>query len=748
MLGNHIGIGAGLGVLDGTEVADLGILVQRNRRHALLGALGHGCLTLGSQRHGKGIRCYPVASGDLLLHLKSVFHLRGLHAIDIGEACLRCLSDGALLGVRLVGNCKSVLTRHEIALGVKLLHLVASAHGHGNRHGAAGLKRNGVTALDLSTYIGAVGAAGTASIRKGTGQRHCAIGLVEQHLKGECLVGRDNAFGGRDRLAQRQAAVRHLVGSGVGLDGRVVADRHRRLVGDAARSATALKRVLGHANLKLNRAPLACGNILQRPGKVAVIVLGAGILMVAGEFHKLGSRGNGIGNRHRGKCALSVLVADGVGELIAQPNARPLRILSVVLGLLGHVIGRGAGIALVVNRYGSFVLNGADRTLDVLHGVLGNLDAHAHRTVAARGLLTQVPSKQLAARGALIGILALKGLEHDARGKLVVHGHEGIGLGIGPVDGIDVGVAHREQLPVDVHIGLRDRTDRLDLIARIVEDDLAVLGTVAIDHLGRQRAVVVVGHLEQHPARRGRVHGTHARGQVGQALLCHQVKAVGSGVVGIVALGGNAIVDGTGKVNRLLLSSTGSIAKLKVNLTKVDRSGTVIARLGLTLIPPYELAVGLLGIQVKRILASLNLVAGVHYLLGSKTVECSSRDIAVGEEHLGLDGTVLGAISLCIIGIFDIVGVKMLDGSLGIERAVVAILNRNLYRPIGGVVCIAALVTLIFDDLVDKRLTRIFRRKGQATQNTGVGRAIGLRLIVCHGKLALIRAQQLVELFD
>ena len=283
-----------------------------------------------------------------------------------------------------------------------------------------------------------------------------------------------------------------------------------------------------------------------------------------------------------------------------------------------------------------------------------------------------------------------------------------------------------------------------------MENDLAVLGTIAIGHLGRKVTVVVVGHLEQHAARRGRIHGTNAIWQVGQALLCHQVKAVGSGVVGIVALGGNAIVDGTGKVNRLLLSSTGSIAKLKVNLTKVDRSGAVLTRLGLTLIHLFERAVGPLRIQVNRILASLDLVAGVHYLLGSKTVECSSRDIAVGEEHLGLGGTVLGAISLCIIGIFDIVGVKMLDGSLGIERAVVAILNRNLYRPIGGVVCIAALVTLIFDDLVDKRLTRIFRRKGQTAQNTGMGRAIGLRLIVCNDKLALIlvRTQQLLKLFS
>ena len=58
---------------------------------------------------------------------------------------------------------------------------------------------------------------------------------------------------------------------------------------------------------------------------------------------------------------------------------------------------------------------------------------------------------------------------------------------------------------------------------------------------------------------------------------------------------------------------------------------------------------------------------------------------------------------------------------------------------------IATLVAPILDNLVGERLIRIFRRKGQATQNTGVGRAIGLRLIVCHGKLALICAQQLVE---
>ena len=390
--------------------------MQLNRRHAVLGTLGHRCLALGSQRHGKGIRCHPVASGDLLLHLKSVFHLCGLHAVDVGEAHLRRLSDGTLLGVRLIYNRKAVLARHELTLGVELLYLVVRTHGQGNRDGAAGLERDGVTALDLSAYISAIGATGATGVRKGAGQRRCAIGLVEQYLKGKCLVGRGDAFGGRDRLAQRQAPVRDLIGSGVSLDGRVVADRHRRLVGNIARSATVLKRVLGHADLKLNRALLAGGNVRQRPGEVAVIVLGAGILMVAGKLHELGSRGNGIGDPHRGRRALGVLVADGVGELIAQRHTRPRRILSIALGLLGHVIGRGAGIALVANRYGGFVLNGADSALGTLHGVLGDFDAHAHRTVAARGLLTQVPSKQLTARSALIGILALKGLEHNARG--------------------------------------------------------------------------------------------------------------------------------------------------------------------------------------------------------------------------------------------------------------------------------------------------------------------------------------------
>ena len=67
-------------------------------------------------------------------------------------------------------------------------------------------------------------------------------------------------------------------------------------------------------------------------------------------------------------------------------------------------------------------------------------------------------------------------------------------------------------------------------------------------------------------------------------------------MVGIVALGGNAIVDGAGKVNRLLMSSAGSIAKLKVNLTKVDRSGTVLGRLSRALIHLFERAIGLLGI--------------------------------------------------------------------------------------------------------------------------------------------------------
>lgn len=48
-------------------------------------------------------------------------------------------------------------------------------------------------------------------------------------------------------------------------------------------------------------------------------------------------------------------------------------------------------------------------------------------------------------------------------------------------------------------------------------------------------------------------------------------------MVGIVSLGGNAIADGVGKVNRLLISSAGGIAELKVNLAEVDRCGTVLA---------------------------------------------------------------------------------------------------------------------------------------------------------------------------
>ena len=113
-------------------------------------------------------------------------------------------------------------------------------------------------------------------------------------------------------------------------------------------------------------------------------------------------------------------------------------------------------------------------------------------------------------------------------------------------------------------------------------------------------------------------------------------------MVGIVALGGNAIRHGAGKINRQSLRSASSIAKLKVNLTKVDRRGTALARLGRALIHPLERTVDLLRIHVKRILTSLDLVAGVHYLLGSETVECSGRGVAVRKEHLSLFGTTLG----------------------------------------------------------------------------------------------------------
>ena len=285
-----------------------------------------------------------------------------------------------------------------------------------------------------------------------------------------------------------------------------------------------------------------------------------------------------------------------------------------------------------------------------------------------------------------------------------------------------------------------------------MEDDLAVLGTIAIGHLERKFAVVVIGHLEQHAARRRRVHGTHAVGQVGQALLCHQVKAVGSGVVRIVALGGKAIRHGGGEVSQLM-GFASSAAELKVNLAKVNRCGTVLARLGRALIHLFERAVGLvLGIQVKDILASLDLVAGVHYLLSIEALKGSGRGIAVGKGHLGLDGALLGARGLHIASSFDSVGVIVLDdGSLGIERTVTATtLDRNRHRPIGRIVGVAALIFAILDHLIGERLAHVARREGQTTQNTGVGLAIGLRFIVCDDKLTLIlvRAQQRLELFD
>ena len=363
--------------------------------------------------------------------------------------------------------------------------------------------------------------------------------------------------------------------------------------------------------------------------------------------------------------------------------------------------------------------------------------------MAACWLLAQIPSERLTTRGALIGVLALKALEHNAGRKLISHGHAGISLGIDPVDGVDIGVAHGEQLPVDIHAGLRDRADRLDLIACVMEDDLAVLGTIAIGHLGRQCAVVVVGHLEQHATRRGRIHGTHAIGQVGQALLCHQVKAVGGGVVGIVTLGGKAICHFVGKIDRLLFRCAGIAAELKGDRTKVDRCGIALTRLGRALINRFKRAVVLLlRVQVKRILASLDLIARVHLLLGTRALKRSGRGVTVGEEHLSLFGTTLGVIGLCIRGKLVLISVIVLDRGHGIERTIGALLNCNLYRPIGRVVFMAALVALILDHLVGERLARIVRRKGQTAQNTGVGLAIGLRLIVGDGELTIFLAQQ------
>ena len=88
----------------------------------------------------------------------------------------------------------------------------------------------------------------------------------------------------------------------------------------------------------------------------------------------------------------------------------------------------------------------------------------------------------------------------------------------------------------------------------------------------------------------------------------------------------------------------------------------------------------------------------------------------------------------------------MLDGSHGIGRTVGALFNRNRHRPIGRIEGIADLVVVVLDHLVGERLARFVRCKGQSAQNTGMGRTVSLGLIVGNGELALIRAQQCLEL--
>ena len=124
--------------------------------------------------------------------------------------------------------------------------------------------------------------------------------------------------------------------------------------------------------------------------------------------------------------------------------------------------------------------------------------------------------------------------------------------------------------------------------------------------------------------------------------------------------------------------------------------------------------------------------------MGSKALKGSSRAVAVGKGHLGLGGTVHGAIGLFILRKLDVLGVIVLDRGHGIERAIGAILNRNRHRPIGGIVGVAALIFAILDHLIGERLAHVTRREGQATQNTGMGSAIGLRLFVGNDKFTLI----------
>ena len=104
-LRDGIGVHAGLGIGNIAKRCLLGILGELDRRHPVLGAIGHGGAVLSRKLHGKGIAIGPIATFEHLLGAQTVFRLKRYRAgaVVVGELEL------------VIGGNLSVLERDDLA---------------------------------------------------------------------------------------------------------------------------------------------------------------------------------------------------------------------------------------------------------------------------------------------------------------------------------------------------------------------------------------------------------------------------------------------------------------------------------------------------------------------------------------------------------------------------------------------------------------------------------------------------------
>ena len=137
ILRDGIGVGTRLGIGDIAKRCRLDFLVQRNRRHAVL---GHGGTVLRRKLHGKGIAIGPIATFEHLLGAQTVFGLKRYRvgAVVVGklefvarrdlpvhERCNLALDGVASSRLLLAAD----LTAHEAKAGRK--HRLFGGTGHG-----------------------------------------------------------------------------------------------------------------------------------------------------------------------------------------------------------------------------------------------------------------------------------------------------------------------------------------------------------------------------------------------------------------------------------------------------------------------------------------------------------------------------------------------------------------------------------------------------------------------------------------